>query len=143
MDALMRFNSSWKILALLAMALIIGVPGAHAETVSLRLTDSFSGDSVTIADGGAGDLSGAIDGVIIFIGNVGVWTMNMTTGEGSEVLGPGELSLSSLEITTLTEASTLTIEVYANGQYRHVSRLGAGIRRYPRRRDICRLYGLC
>jgi len=69
-----------KAVILTALLVAVYAPSAFA-TAELKL--SSGGSSVDIVDGGAGDAS-ATAGVVTFIGTVGNWTLNVTTGsEGS------------------------------------------------------------
>jgi len=98
--------------ALAITVLVFGVSADAHASLSLRLTDSLTGDSVTITDGGAGDIvPGA--GVIAYAGDVGAFTINVTTGSSKPVIGSPshpKLGITSLNVTGLS-ASTLTIEL--------------------------------
>ena len=63
--------------ALFAVTALVGAQSAYA-TMQLTLSAS-TGGSVTVLDGGAGDSNPAA-GVITFIGVIGVWTINVSTG---------------------------------------------------------------
>jgi hypothetical protein len=74
------------------------------------LSLSDGGNTVTITDGGAGDWN-ANTGVITFVGTVGAFTINVSSGVSKPALGTGvapHLDLSSLNVTT-SGGGTLTM----------------------------------
>lgn len=79
--------------AALATVALLSASPARAELI-LRLTDLTT--IVTVADGGVGDSNPAA-GVITFIGTVGTWTTNVSTGQGSAAptFSQGHLDLNS------------------------------------------------
>src|SRR5258706_2658111 len=84
---------SSKLVILLALVFCaVCVPSAYAGTVGLTLT--AGSDTVTILDGSALD-GDPTTGVVVFIGSVDGWTINVTTGESPY---PGKLLLNSLDI---------------------------------------------
>jgi hypothetical protein len=116
---------STKLIALIALALIVGVQGAYAESLSLRMLDS-AGNSVTIADNsaavvvgsgsatGGGDLGGLL-GNIVFVGSVGDWNVQTNSGTGSMLLGAGSMDLTFSALHSTATATTLTIELTQTG----------------------------
>jgi len=52
---------------------------------------------VTVTDGGLGDAN-PLAGAITYVGSVGSWFLNASTGVGESVLGPATMDLSSLDI---------------------------------------------
>ncbi|HEY8506283.1 MAG TPA: hypothetical protein VIL46_16975 [Gemmataceae bacterium] len=90
-------------------ALTFAAPSAEAAFV-LRLTEGAS--SVTVVDQGAGDSNPAV-GAITFIGPVGVFTINVSTGLSKPVLPASstfaEMDLNS--VNTSNAAGTLVIEL--------------------------------
>jgi hypothetical protein len=99
-----------KLLVLSAAAALLAVQSATAVP-TLTLSDGTT--SVTITDGGAGDLNAAA-GAIVFIGTVGGWTINTTTGLASPPLSGGTPSQPTLDLNSVNKytgstASTLTI----------------------------------
>jgi hypothetical protein len=82
------------------------LPFAHAVP-SLRITDGV--DTVTIADSGSGDLN-PFEGAVTFIGSLGNFYLNVSTGISKPLLGSAErpfLELSSVDVSGLP--GTLTI----------------------------------
>lgn len=97
-----------RLLAVAALAACAFAPAAQALP-QLELSDGIT--TVTITDGGAGDISGEA-GVIVFHGAVGAFTINVTTGITKPVLGSASqpvLDLNSIDVTGTTGA-TLTIK---------------------------------
>jgi len=88
---------------ILAAFLLIAVAPAQA-TLMLKLESG--GSSMLITDGGAGDINPAT-GAVTFLGNVGVWSLNVTTGLGSDWFSIDQLDLSSVNASGA--ASTLDI----------------------------------
>lgn len=90
---------------------------APAEALPVLRITSSAGPSVTITDGGAGDLNSLV-GVVQFSGQVGNWVLNVTTGttkpfSGTDLLP--KMDLNSLNASTgLTSAETLTLEFSEN-----------------------------
>ncbi len=96
-----------RILAVFAMlALMVGVQGALAETIQMRVTDGTT--SVTIADNGAGDAAPAI-GAISWTGTIGAWNLVVTVGTGSVLLAPGTMDLNYVATSTLGASTTLSM----------------------------------
>lgn len=81
-------------LALVVLALVAMPLAARADTLTLTLTSGLS--SVTITDGGVGDVN-PLAGAITFVGPVGGWFLNVSTGQGTGILGPGRLDLNSAD----------------------------------------------
>ena len=77
----MRVSRLMRIGAVLLMAgCVTAMTAARADAaMKLRLTDVASATSVTISDGGVGDFNAAV-GAITWIGSLGVWTINVSTG---------------------------------------------------------------
>lgn len=99
-----------SLLPLVAAASFLAVPLASHATLVLTLT---SGVSVSITDGGVGDLNPAV-GQITFIGGVGAFSTNVSTGIGSGFYGHPEMDLSSVDVTS-SSAGTLEITLSETG----------------------------
>lgn len=87
--------------ASLAVALLLGLSTTASAALILQISDGIT--TQLISDGGAGDLSGGVDDVILFNGSIGVWTVNVTTGIGSGVLGSPnypQIDLNSVNVST-------------------------------------------
>src|SRR5688572_11527212 len=82
------------------LVLALGAAQAHAIP-QLRLTTN-TGATVTVTDGGAGD-SSATDGLVVFMGALGDWNVNVTTGISRPIIGSElvpMLDLNSLNVTS-------------------------------------------
>ena len=93
------------VLVALVAAVLAVAPKAEAALV-LSLSDGTN--TVTITDGGAGDIS-AVAGAVGFSGAIGGWIVNVSTGLGSPLLGPASLDLNSINVLVRDLASPLTI----------------------------------
>ena len=94
-------------LACLALALVAFVTApltAKADVVTLELISGAT--DITIADGGVGDANSAA-GVITYIGAVGGWTLNVTTGEGLGIAGLKSMDLNSVDTGATTDSLTI------------------------------------
>lgn len=100
----MRLRS---LLTLLAAA-TVAVSGVSFANPILRLQSGAA--SVTITDEGAGDASSGNPGAVTFIGSVGGWRTNVTTGLGSSQLGGG----SSLDLNSVNVSSFPGSPAFAN-----------------------------
>jgi hypothetical protein len=87
---------------------------ASADAV-LRLTQGAS--VVTITDGGAGDANG-VAGAITYVGSLGSFSLNVTTGITKPIVGgvnAPEIDLNSVNVTSAGPGGTLTIEFTDTG----------------------------
>jgi len=109
----MRLFTKAEGLATLVL-LFYAVPQAHAIPI-LRLT-ADTGETVTVVDGGAGDLSGA-SGSVVFLGSLGSWSLNVTTGLSKPLIGSADEPMLDLNSVNATSggAGTLTIELTDTG----------------------------
>lgn len=90
---------------LLALAALVGAVGTASAVPTLTLSDNI-GNSVTIVDGGSNDANSS-SGVVTFIGSLGVWNLNVTTGISSNF--PSTLDLNSVDVATGAGVLTLTL----------------------------------
>jgi hypothetical protein len=100
-------------IALLAIVALTLAPQAFA-TAELRITDGIN--FVDIVDGGVGDANGTLgvpNNVVTFVGTIGTWTLNVTTGSSHGASAGTDLDLNSVNSTSA--ASTLTILFSDNG----------------------------
>jgi hypothetical protein len=84
--------------------------GPQAAEASPMLSLRAGGNTITITDGGAGDWN-VNTGAITFVGTVGAFTINVSSGVSKPALGTGvapHLDLSSLNVTT-SGGGTLTM----------------------------------
>jgi hypothetical protein len=97
---------SMKIGCLVVMALFLIGQAAMADTISLTLHDSLSNTNAS------GTLQG--DGSMLYIGALGGWNINVTTGVGTSGYGIGLMDLNSIDNNN-GAASTLTITFAMTG----------------------------
>jgi hypothetical protein len=99
-----------KSLGLVALVGAFTLSAATSEAaISLRLDDGPGGAAtVTVTDGGAGDADLLVNGAITFIGTLGTWNLNVSTGAGSAITGPFAIDLNSINNTS--GAGTMTID---------------------------------
>jgi len=97
--------------AVLALIALLSASPARADLI-LRLTDGLN--TVEVADGGAGDANPA-PGVVSFIGGVGVFNVNVSTGIGSPAFpDQGHLDLNTVSLNS-SGAGTLDILLTQTG----------------------------
>ena len=108
----MKSKTSSMIIALFILAIVAGTPNIYADTVIIQLSDGTT--TKTICDGCTGD-GNSHNGVVTFVGSIGQWNIDVTTGTGSSVLGPGRLDLNSVNTASLGTNSTLTIMLTQTG----------------------------
>ncbi len=95
-------------IVLLALVGAIGAARPAEAALSLRLDDGIN-PAVTIDDGGAGDVN-PLAGVVTYVGTIGVWLINVTTGLTQPGLfGPSHMDLNS--VNTSTAAGNLSIQL--------------------------------
>ena len=103
-------------LACMLAAMLTSSVASYADTCTtstcLQLTSGAS--TVVINDNQAGDLNSQSN-MITFLGSVGVWGINVSTGAGSPPLSIGNMDISTLDTNTSTSASTLTISFTQTG----------------------------
>lgn len=97
-------NNKWiKLVGAAAMA--VGTCATVQAVPTLTLSDGIAADTKVITDNGAGDAN-PMNGVVTFVGSIGVWNINVDTG--STISGnPPDLDLAFLAHST--GAGTLTI----------------------------------
>jgi len=88
----------------LSCAAVFTAPAPAAAVATLYLSDGIN-PAVTIVDGGLGDMNPAA-GVVTFIGSIGVWTVNVSTGISNSPFP--HMDLSSVDMST--GAGTLNIK---------------------------------
>lgn len=106
----MQFRSM-AVAAVAALALVAVPVGA----TPLTLTLSDGSNTVTVQDGGVGDSNGA-SGAVTWIGSLGVWVVNVSTGLGEPVLGsPSWPVLDLNSVNASNAAGTLTLLLTQGG----------------------------
>jgi hypothetical protein len=100
---------------LAALIAALSVPVTANATLALSLDDGL-GHSVTIQDGGSGD-SNILAGGVTWIGTLGSWILNVSTGVGSALLSsyPFHLDLNSINVTNTSSGGSLTIMLSETG----------------------------
>jgi len=81
-----------KHLLIVLAAVTLALSGVATANPILRV--SSAGVVIQVADNGAGDLDPGV-GSVLFVGAVGGWDTNITSGLGSAILGPNELDLNT------------------------------------------------
>ena len=100
--------------AMLGLALMSLIAPRQADALpTLQLSDGVN--TVTVADGGAGDTDSTINGLVSFNGTLGgttVWAVNVTTGITTPILGSPtspHMDLNSVNVSS-SEGGTLVIK---------------------------------
>lgn len=92
-----------------ALALMIGVAPSAQSALLIRLDDGTT--TQTIADGAVNDQCAAV-GCVTFVGGIGNFSINVTTGIGYPAIGSSDnpnLDLNSVSVTTGAVGGTLKI----------------------------------
>ena len=103
----MKFQLESKVVSIVLATVFALVLGLHATAIATPITitlDDGINPVVTCADGDACDLNGAA-GAVTFIGTVGAWTTNVTTGLSYPVVGSQNnmvLDLNSVNVSSST-----------------------------------------
>ena len=103
-----------RVLALAAFGLVYGV-GTPAQAALILKLDAGNGNTVTITDGGVGDLDSS-SGSVAWMGSLGSWIFNFTAGISNSpaLTGPAILNLVSFNATS-RRGGTLTISLIETG----------------------------
>jgi hypothetical protein len=104
-------RNGFAVTALLGLLTIVVVPRANA-TAELVLSDGTT--TVTVTDGGVGDLCAAAN-CVTFSGAVGNWNINVTTGDDKAASAPLLMDLNSIDHHNALDSTTLTIDFTDNG----------------------------
>jgi hypothetical protein len=99
---------------LICLSILFGIQSVHAAA-SIKISDGIN-TPIVIADGSGSD-SNAATGVITWIGSIGVFDINVTTGSTKPVLGSAtlpELDLNNLSINS-TGSGNLWVEFSDTG----------------------------
>lgn len=90
------FRRRFLMAAIVAGIATLAGPSTSEAAFRLRMMDESGATwDVDVTDNGAGD-SNPLVGAITFIGSIGNWTANVTTGFSEPVLLPGHLDLNSV-----------------------------------------------
>jgi hypothetical protein len=89
------------ICGLLACVIMVAANRPCAASLQLMLDDGVN-PSITVIDGMAGDIN-PIAGVVTWIGSIGVWTANVSTGMGAPILG--SLTFPELDLNSVNNSS--------------------------------------
>ena len=96
------------------MLSFFGIKNADALPLGIQLYDGTT--TITVWDDGVGDINSTA-GAVTYVGSIGVWTVNVTTGIGVPVVGTSSwpiLDLNSIDVTTTT-GGTLNVAVTQTG----------------------------
>ncbi|MFQ5329124.1 MAG: PEP-CTERM sorting domain-containing protein [Thermodesulfobacteriota bacterium] len=74
-----------KILTLVIFMSLTAAGVRQADALTMTMTSGL--DSISVDDNGVGDMAGTMDGVILFAGNVGAFTLNIETGQSLPEIG--------------------------------------------------------
>jgi hypothetical protein len=92
----------------------LGMAGSAVDAIAAPILQlQQGGETVTVYDGGAGDLNTTAD-VITFMGTVGTYSFNITTGVSTQSTDAAYLGLSSFDVFTST-GGPLTITLVDTG----------------------------
>lgn len=103
--------------ALVAAGAAMASMASDADAAFMMRLSAASGPSLTIVDGGAGDLTPGTAGNITFVGAIGDFTLNITTGSSKPQIGSAtdpQLNLNSVNANNSDNGGgfdTLTIEI--------------------------------
>lgn len=97
----------------LAVAVALLSITASESKASLQLMLKSGATTITVVDGGGGDLNGVADG-ITFVGAVGNFKLNVTTGLSNGVLGINQMDLNSID-TSSNPGGVLEIKLTDDG----------------------------
>ena len=100
------------LIAFMAMAMVFGIQNSSNATAMLEISDGI-GHSITITDGLSGDFNPS-PGVVTFIGSIGVWNLNISTGINSGTSTFAHMDLSSFNMIG-NGSGTLTIKFFDTG----------------------------
>lgn len=104
---------NWLLLtaiAVTASALAVSSPANANLVISL---DDGAGNSIVVGDGGGSDLNG-VDGGVTWVGGLGVWSINVSTGISDPALGTKalpNLDLNSVNNSSSAAGSTMTVMI--------------------------------
>ena len=96
------------------MLSFFGIKNADALPLGIQLYDGTT--TITVWDDGVGDVN-STTGAVTYIGSIGVWTVNVTTGIGLPALGTSsypKLDLNSVNVATAT-GGTLDVAIFQGG----------------------------
>jgi len=86
-------------LAAAAVSLFVGAPMVANAAISLKLEDTATNAVVIITDGGVNDVNSTV-GAITYIGTVGTWSFNVTTGVGDAIFPGFGMDISTINSTS-------------------------------------------
>ncbi|MEO8368209.1 MAG: PEP-CTERM sorting domain-containing protein [Candidatus Solibacter sp.] len=106
-----------KTFTMLAMGIVAVSGMAPRANATVQVTLANGASSVTIIDGGVGDVCGGVgifDDCVTFSGVLGNYRINVSTGIAQNGTNPF-LDLNSVNLTSVSNAGTLTVSTSANG----------------------------
>lgn len=121
---------SFKKFIALPLALAAIAASAPANAAFTLTLDDGAGNAVTIVDNQAGDSFAGL-GAVTWVGTLGVWTLNVATGQSYPILGTSTApNLDLVFANTSSGAGTMTITFTADG-----FNMGTGLREVFARMD--------
>jgi hypothetical protein len=109
------------VMAMMAVMLVAG--GAWA--LSITVSDGVN-PSITVSDGGLLDMS-AGDGVVTFMGAVGNWSMNVTTGTSYPMIGAQDFPMIDLNSVDVSSSAGGDLTLSVTDTYANWEALSSGI----------------
>jgi len=106
-------NRVGPVLFVFIMLTVLSTPEAKAVAI-LELSSGEPSTLVTITDGGSGDFNPG-NGVVTYIGVVGQWDINVSTGITKPALGSPQIHVDSVNLTFGTPSAPLTIRFTDTG----------------------------
>jgi len=97
----------WPVALVLAAAFLL--PSQSVQALAIRLSDGAS--IVTVNDGGAGDLN-PVTGAVTFLGPIGGWGINVTTGLSYPILGAPTLPYLDLNSVNVSSSGAGSLTIY-------------------------------
>jgi len=91
--------------ALIGIGLIASTQSRSEAALRLRLEDTVNNVGIIIEDGGVGDLNPVV-GAVTFIGTVGSFEVNVSTGVSKPVIGGGGISYSEMDLNSINTTTT-------------------------------------
>jgi len=96
----------------IAFAAMLACSATVANGAAIQLDDSSTlGIDATVLDGGAGDQN-VLAGAITYIGSIGTWLMNVTTGITKPLLGTDEYPVLHLDSVNATSSAGGTLDIW-------------------------------
>lgn len=99
----------WNMVLGLALISLVS-PYEAGALPTLRLVDGITSTTITLGDGASSDVNGT-PGVVTFLGSIGAWRVNVTTGIVFTETGIAQMDLNSINVSS-TGASSSILNIY-------------------------------